>query len=271
MIHSTTRQVLATETPDEDRIPRMNEPVFDTDTPRKDVVYQIKAPDGSVVRKYVQVTEVYGKQGVARCRVLQSYDAKANIIAGDIGQEMVVDLKCLTQPDVFPGLAMDIPKWVECSAMSLTEIKAYAKQVISGYMKTQVIAFDITNDLDRTIKGIKNLLRGKIGGFFLTLLLGFLKSHIAKSIVKKTGAVDQKQAFQRKLTDSRYLFSKPGPGALNNDERRDAKIKLLTKQLERDRKAESTKPVVKKHAVDAQKPGAKKPSEKMVTPGLRKA
>lgn len=271
MIHASTRQVLANETPDDDRIPLVNEPIFDTRTPRKDVVYQIRSPDGTVVRKYVQVTEVYGERGIARCRVLRSFDDSANKIEGDVGQEMVVDIGCLTQPDVFPALATDIPKWVECSAMSMDEIREYAKSVIAGYFQTQVIAFDVTDDLDRTIRGIKSLLKGKIGGFFLTLLLGFLKAHIVRSIEKKTGVPDQKTAFQKKFSDSRYLFSKPGPGAVSEDEKKAARIKELQEQVKKQSEQQTekeAKPVAKPVA----KPEAKKPglAHSLKTPGVKK-
>lgn len=228
------------------RIPKAGEDPYDTtEAPRKDVVYQVTSPDGSVTRKYVTVTEVYGDKGIARCKVVRSYDASAAPL--DSSEELTVDFERLVRPDVFPELATNIPKWVECSAMPLEELKAYAATLIDiEFDSRRVTAFDMTDDIDRTIKAIKKLLVGKIGGFFLTILLSFITSKLRKKLDASIGNKPQPEKFNRRLADMRRMYSEKGPRAVTEDEAKTEKIKSLQKQLQTKENAlKSAKPAVK--------------------------
>ena len=233
---------------DDDRIPFANENPYDSETmPRKDVIYQVTRPDGSVIRKYVRVTEVYGDKGVALCRVVRSYDENANPLESD--EELTVDFERLIKPDVFPELAQNISRWIECSAMTKGEVKSYVDTLIDGYFNMQVTAFDMSSDIDRTIKAIKKLLFGKIGGFFLTILLGYISKKLHKAIDDKLGKKDQKEHFNRKLSEMRTMYSHKGPQAQTEEDEKTQKIEQLQKKL----KEVEKKPVINPKAQPVQK------------------
>lgn len=245
------------------RIPVVNEnPYAVPNAPRKDVIYQVALPDGSRLRKYVSVTEVYGDKGLARCRVVRSYDEHGKICSEDEGQELSVDLDRLVQPDAFPELARSAQQWIEASGQPLSEIAAYVSRLIDDHLQT-VTAYDMADDVDRTLKGIKTLLKGKIGGFFLTLLMAFIGKKLNNALKAKVNEPTPKEAFNTRLSQTHSLYSRKGPEAQREEDVKTKKIETLTERMKRLEEEQ-------RKAKEGDKPEPKsKPAPKTIPPGAK--
>ncbi len=184
-----------------------------TDTPpepMKDTVYQVGTPKGPT-KKYVSVTKIYGDRGIARCRILKSFDKSGKAIKADEGKRIEVGFEYLGKPDMFPKFATSTEAWISKASLSHDEIKRVIANCIEGYLQTEAVAYDVVDDSNKVIKGIKTLLEGYIGGFLLTFFLGFIKRRITKVIEQRQGHVPKKKTFERKVSDMKRLFSKREP------------------------------------------------------------
>ena len=223
------------------RIPAINENRFDAVNtgPRKDVIYQVTAPDGSLLRKYVNVTEVFGDKGLALCNVVRCYHENGEINSKFEGEQLAVDFERQVEPDVFPQLAIQVDQWTRASAMSLAAIQQLVSAVIDNHLRT-VTAYDMHDDTDRTLKGIKTLLKGKIGGFFLTLLMAYIAKKLTTSLSEKLNTPKRDEKFNRRLAETHSLYSKPGPAAMTRNDEKTKTIEKLQKQVETLKKASET-------------------------------
>ncbi len=196
-----------------DRIPNIKDRAYATSSteappePMSDVVYRVGTPNG-MTRKYVSVTKIYGDKGLARCRVLKSFDEEGNSIKEHEGQYLKVTFDNLHEPDVFPKFAHSCEVWLSKANMSKSQIKKVCAGLIDGFMKTEALAYDMEEDAEKTVSGIKTLLQGYIGGFFLTFLLSFIKRRIAKVITERSGKPTQKKTFERKMSEMKRLFNR---------------------------------------------------------------
>jgi hypothetical protein len=176
--------------------------------PQHDIVYRVSTPNGPT-RTYVHVTKIYGDKGIAKCRILKAFNLDGSKIVSREGKSIDVGFEHLIEPDVFPKLAYSKELWNAKASKSLDELKVLASELIDGYMQTEAIAYDLRDDGEKTISGIKLLLSNYIGPFLLTFLLAFVRKHIEKVIRQREGKPTPKKTFDRKLSEMKRLFTKP--------------------------------------------------------------
>ena len=178
--------------------------------PQHGVVYRVGTP-GKMTRTYVNVTKIYGDRGIARCRVIKSFEDDGTLNPEREGKILNVGFEHLHEPDIYPKFAYSTELWASKASMSIRDMKVTASELIDGYFNTQAIAFDLREDGEKVVKAIKTLLTDYFGPFLLTFLLAFVKRRIDRVVQEREGKPTPKKTFERKMSDMKRLFSKPLP------------------------------------------------------------